>query len=841
MIWENLTENARKVVIQSQEEAHRLGNDYLGTEHLLLGLLRIEEGLAFRALSLSGINSNYVFQRIEGSIRDNRQFRFYEHSSNEITLSSRAKRVFEMASQEAKEMGSPVVGTEHLLLSIMREGEGIAFKILEELGLDSFKTRELLFKLILERKQSQTEKNTSNQGTEQESKSSYRTKTALLDQYSRDLTALAKAGKLDPVIARDKEIQRVIQILCRRTKNNPVLIGDPGVGKTVIVEGLAQKIASQLVPESLQNKRVISLDLSSLIAGTKYRGEFEERMKKVVDEVKKASGDVIVFIDELHTVVGAGSAEGSIDASNIMKPALSRGELHCIGATTIDEFRKHLEKDPALERRFQSILVSEPGVDDAIDMLKGLKDKYEAHHRVIITDESIEAAVKLSSRYITQRFLPDKAIDVVDEACSRVRLSASTPPAILKEYNNKLQEIQQQKDKTIEAKDFDRANELGEEEKKLQLQIMDTNRKWIEDNRQLTYKITEDDIAEVISQWTNIPVGKLLQEDKTKLLNMEKALSEKIVGQPQAIAAISKAIRRGKTGLKDPHKPMGSFLFLGPTGVGKTELARVLADYLFGSADMLVRFDMSEYMEKFSVSRLIGAPPGYIGYEEGGQLTGTIRKQPYSIILFDEIEKAHPDIYNVLLQILDCGRLTDSQGRTINFSNTIIILTSNIGGSWDKAKMLGFQKDAQAEETAEAAVTKENLLTELKKHFKPEFINRLDDQIVFNSLSEDNILKIVDLLIKKVEEELADKKMSFILSMAAKKELAKVGYDKKFGARPLWRTIQRTLSDPLSESILKDEFSEYDTIYIDFQDANFKFIKLQPEEKLIPQIVESGV
>jgi len=837
MIWENLTENARKVVIQSQEEAHRLGNDYLGTEHLLLGLLRVEEGMAFHALSLSGINSNYVFQRIEGSIRDNRQFRFYEHSSNEITLSTRAKRVFEMASQEAKEMGSPVVGTEHLLLSIMREGDGIAFKILEELGLDSFKTRELLFKLILERKQSQTEKNSSSQGSEQESKSSSRAKTALLDQYSRDLTAMAKLGKLDPVIARDKEIQRVIQILCRRTKNNPVLIGDPGVGKTVIVEGLAQKIASQQVPESLQNKRVISLDLSSLVAGTKYRGEFEERMKKVVDEVKKASGDVIVFIDELHTVVGAGSAEGSIDASNIMKPALSRGELHCIGATTIDEYRKHVEKDPALERRFQSILITEPGIDDAINMLKGLKDKYEAHHQVIITDESIESAVKLSSRYITQRFLPDKAIDVVDEACSRVRLAASTPPAILKEYDSKLHEIRQQKDKAIEAKDFDLANELREDEKKIQLQIMETNQKWVEDNKHLTYKITEDDIAEVISQWTNIPVGKLLQEDKTKLLNMEKALSEKIVGQPQAIAAISKAIRRGKTGLKDPNKPMGSFLFLGPTGVGKTELARVLADYLFGSADMLVRFDMSEYMEKFSVSRLIGAPPGYIGYEEGGQLTGTIRKQPYSIILFDEIEKAHPDIYNILLQILDCGRLTDSQGRTINFSNTIIILTSNIGGSWDKAKMLGFQKDAQGEETAEAATSKENLLTELKKHFKPEFINRLDDQIVFNSLSEDNILKIVDLLIKKVEEELADKKMSFILSMAAKKELAKVGYDKKFGARPLWRTIQRMLSDPLSEAILKDEFTEYDTIYIDFQDSNFKFIKLQPEEKLTPQIV----
>jgi len=837
MIWENLTENARKVVIQSQEEAHRLGNDYLGTEHLLLGLLRVEDCMAWQALALSGINSNYIFQRIENSIRDNRQFRFYEHSNNEITLSTRAKRVFEMASQEAKEMGSTVVGTEHLLLSIMREGDGIAFKILEEMGLDSFKTRELLFKLILERKQSQTEKNTQNTSSDQESKTTSRAKTALLDQYSRDLTALAKIGKLDPVIAREKEIQRVIQILCRRTKNNPVLIGDPGVGKTVIVEGLAQKIASQQVPDILQNKRVISLDLSSLVAGTKYRGEFEERMKKVVDEVKKASGDVIVFIDELHTVVGAGSAEGSIDASNIMKPPLSRGELHCIGATTIDEYRKHVEKDPALERRFQSILITEPCIEDAIEMLNGLKTRYEEHHKVIITEESIEAAVKLSSRYITQRYLPDKAIDVIDEACSRVRLAASTPPAILKEYNAKLEEVKQQKEKAMEEKDYAHVNDLQIEEKNLLTLIHETQLKWIEDNKNLTYKITEDDVAEVISQWTKIPVGKLLQEDKAKLLNMEKALTEKIIGQPQAISAVSKAIRRGKTGLKDPNKPMGSFLFLGPTGVGKTELARVLADYLFGSADMLVRFDMSEYMEKFSVSRLIGAPPGYVGYEEGGQLTGTIRKQPYSIILFDEIEKAHPDIYNILLQILDCGRLTDSQGRTINFSNTIIILTSNIGGSWDKAKMLGFQKDSLTEETLEVANSKENLLTELKKHFKPEFINRLDDQIVFNSLSEDNILKIVDLLIKKVEEELEDKKMSFILSLAAKKELARIGYDKKFGARPLWRTIQRTISDPLSEAILKDEFSEYDTIYIDFQDAAFQFMKLQPEEKLASQTV----
>jgi ATP-dependent Clp protease ATP-binding subunit ClpC len=827
MNWDNLTERAQRAVMFSQEEAQRLGNDYLGTEHLLLGLIREGQGIAYRALTLVGVNFTYIFQRIEGIVRDNRQFRYYENSTNEITLTPRAKRVLEIASQEAQELHHPYIGTEHVLLGLLREGDGIAAKVMEETGLDPFKVREIILNLITDRDHGELSQKA---GTPEAQKViPGKTKTPVLDQHSRDLTVLAKEGKLDPVIGRETEIQRLIQILTRRTKNNPVLIGDPGVGKTVIVEGLAQKIASRNVPETLVNKRLIALDLTSLIAGTKYRGEFEERMKKALEEIKKATGEVIIFIDELHTVVGAGAAEGSIDASNILKPALARGEIRCIGATTIDEYRKHIEKDPALERRFLSILVSEPTIEESITILEGLKDRYEKHHVVTIPPETIQAAVKLSARYITQRFLPDKAVDLLDEACSRVKLIASSPPHIIKEYEALCDRLIQNKEEAMNQQDFEKASGFRDEEKKIRNQISLILEKWTEESKNKEIIVQKDDVAEVVSQWTHIPVGKLLQEDKEKLLQMEKSLQEKIIGQDPAISVVSTSIRRAKTGLKDPVKPMGSFLFLGPTGVGKTELARVLADYLFGSPETLLRYDMSEYMEKYSVSRLIGAPPGYVGYEEGGQLTEAVRRNPFSVILFDEIEKAHPDLFNILLQILDGGRLTDSQGRTINFSNTIIILTSNICGSWETSKMLGFQSAAAVAEL-DAATRKENLLTELKKYFRPEFLNRLDDEIVFNTLTEDNILKIVDLLVKKVQEELEDRNMQVVLSQEAKKQLAILGYDKKFGVRPLWRVIQRRISDQLSDSILRDEFQDFDIIEVDFKNDNFVFEKVQTEK-----------
>lgn len=832
MNWDNLTERAQRAIMYSQEEAQRLGNDYLGTEHLLLGLLREGQGIAYRALSIAGVNFTYIFQRIEGIVRDNRQFRYYENTTNEITLTPRAKRVLEIASQEAQELHHPYIGTEHILLGLLREGDGIASKVMEETSLDPFKTREIILNLISDRDHGEMIQKSSSPDT---AKVISRTKTPILDQYSRDLTMLAKNAKLDPVIGREKEIQRLIQILTRRTKNNPVLIGDPGVGKTVIVEGLAQKIADGNIPESLSNKRVIALELTSLIAGTKYRGEFEERMKKVMDEIKKASGEIVLFIDELHTVVGAGAAEGSIDASNILKPALARGELRCIGATTIDEYRKHIEKDPALERRFQSILISEPTIEDSIKIMEGIKDKYEKHHKVTIPSETLQAAVKLSARYITQRFLPDKAIDLMDEACARIRLIESSPPPIIKEYEALCDRLINNKNEAMNQKDFEKAAGYRDEEKAIRNQMNQIMEKWADDLKNKEIVVLKDHIAEVVSQWTNIPVGKLLQEDKDKLLLMEKALEEKIIGQNQAISLVSTSIRRAKTGLKDPIKPMGSFLFLGPTGVGKTELARVLADYLFGSPEALIRFDMSEYMEKYSVSRLIGAPPGYVGYEEGGQLTEAVRRQPYSVLLFDEIEKAHPDLFNILLQILDGGRLTDSQGRTVNFSNTIIILTSNICGSWENSKMLGFQSTINIVEQ-DAITRKENLLNELKKYFRPEFLNRLDDEIVFNTLTEGNILNIVDLLVKKVQEELDDRNMQIVLTPPAKKELAKLGYDKKFGVRPLWRVIQKRIADQLSDAILRDEFQDFDTVQVDFVDENFTFSKLEVEKLEIAKV-----
>ena len=824
MNWDNLTERAQRAIMLSQEEAQRLGNDYLGTEHILLGLIREGQGVAYRALSLLGINFQYIYQRIESIVKENKQMRFYDFPSTEVTLTPRAKRVFEIASQEAQDLGHNYIGTEHILLGLIREGEGIAAKVLEESGVDLAKVREVVLTLIGEKDGFDQRKEV--KGGE---RNNPKVKTSTLDQFSRDLTQLAKQEKLDPVIGREKEIQRLIQILTRRTKNNPVLIGDPGVGKTVIVEGLAQKIVNNEIPDILKGKRVISLDLSGIVAGTKYRGEFEERMKKIMDEIKKASGEIILFIDELHTVIGAGAAEGSIDASNILKPALARGELRCIGATTIDEYRKHIERDPALERRFQAIYVSEPTVSETIDILKGLKDKYEAHHKVKISEEAISSAAKLSARYITQRFLPDKAIDLIDEACSSVRLKASIPPASLKELEEKAKQMSIEKESAIRGQEFEKAAHFRDEEKKMKTEYERLKAKWEEESTFNEPIVTDDDVADVVSQWTNIPVGKLLKEEKEKLLRMEESLAQKIIGQDEVINIVSNVIRRAKTGLKDSRKPVGAFLFLGPTGVGKTEFARVLAEYLFGTPDALIRFDMSEYMEKFSVSRLIGAPPGYVGYDEGGQLTESVRRQPYSVVLFDEIEKAHPDIYNILLQIFDNGKLTDSQGRVVNFSNTIIILTSNLWGGQKSSKALGFTTDKNSSEE-DKVLKKENLMNELKKYFKPEFLNRLDDEIVFNSLTQDDILKMVDLLFKKIQGELSDNNIKLTLSNEAKKQLAILGFDEKFGARPLWRVMEKNISNAISEKILQDEIKDEDSIYIDYEDGNFKFVKVKSND-----------
>jgi ATP-dependent Clp protease ATP-binding subunit ClpC len=821
MNWDNLTDSAQRAVMFAQEEAQRLGNDYIGTEHLLLGLLREGQGVASKALHTIGVNIPYIFQRVEGMVRENRQSRYYNPLPSEFTLTPRAKRVLEFASREASNLSHTYIGTEHILIGLLMEPEGIAAKVLEEIQIDVLKGKEVIFQILSKPENSEVFKKKI-KDSPQNAPGGTKSKTPTLDLYSRDLTLLGKQNKLDPVIGREKEINRLIQILLRRTKNNPVLIGDPGVGKTVIAEGLAFRIAQDKVPEQLKNKRIVALELSNLIAGTKYRGEFEDRMKKVMEEIKRFSGDIILFIDELHTVVGAGAAEGSIDASNILKPALARGELHCIGATTMDEFRKYIEKDPALERRFQSIFIHEPSIDETIQILEGLKETYESHHHVKITPEAISSASELSAKYITQRFLPDKAIDLIDEACSHVRLSHSNLPQEIVEMEQKARILEQQKETAISEQDFEGAASLRDQERTQRMEIQKETYQWQQSLNEKVFYVTEDDIASVVSQWTGIPVGRLLQEEKDKLLLMEKALQQNIIGQDHAISVLSHAIRRAKTGIKDSRKPLGSFMFLGPTGVGKTELAIILAEYLFGRRESLIRFDMSEYMEKFSVSRLIGAPPGYVGYEEGGQLTEAIRRQPFSVLLFDEIEKAHPDIYNILLQILDGGRLTDSQGRVVDFANTIIIMTSNVYGNWEKQTVSGFQQ-SKAQAVPGDAVQRDQLLNDLKKTFRPEFLNRLDELIVFNFLSEADIIKIVDLLIDKLHQDIKNREIHFLFSETAKKQLAEEGYQRKFGARPLWRTIQRRIADPISEALLRDEFSDKDTIMVDFLDGEFRF------------------
>ncbi|MDD5428500.1 MAG: ATP-dependent Clp protease ATP-binding subunit [Candidatus Omnitrophica bacterium] len=789
-MFNRFTERARKVILLAKEEAKRFNHDYIGTEHILLGLVREGEGVAAAVLASFGLSPDKIRLEVEKLVQPGPA----TVVSGDLPFTPKAKKVIELAMEEARSLGHNYIGTEHLLLGLIREGEGVASQVLVNLGLELEKVREEVMNLL----------GSEVPGYEMGQKISH-AKTPALDAFGRDLTKLAKDGKLDPVIGRKNEIERVIQILSRRTKNNPVLLGEAGVGKTAIVEGLAQKIISGDVPEILKDKRLIILDLALMVAGTKYRGQFEERIKAVMDEIKR-SEDVIVFIDELHTLVGAGGAEGAIDASNILKPALSRGEIQCIGATTLDEFRKHIEKDAALERRFQTIMVEPPSVSETIEILKGLRDRYEAHHRVKFTDEAVKAAAELSDRYISGRYLPDKAIDLIDEAGSRARLSVMTAPPDVKHIEDKTAVVKQEKEAAVKNQDFEKAAKFRDEERKLKEELNRIKKEWKEAKGKVEPKVTDDDIAVIVSKWTGIPILKLEEKEQDKFLKMEETLHKRVIGQDESISAIAHAVRRSRAGIKDPRRPIGSFVFLGPTGVGKTLVGRALAEFMFGDEDAIIQIDMSEYMEKFNVSRLVGAPPGYVGYEEGGQLTEKVRRKPYSVVLLDEIEKAHPDVFNILLQMLEEGRLTDSFGRKVDFKNTIIIMTSNIGAEMLKKQgSIGFK--SQAEEVTYQAM-KERLLDEVKKTFKPEFINRVDDIIVFRSLTKEDLEKIVELEVRDVESRLKEQGIKIDLTKEAKNFLIEKGFDKNFGARPLKRTIQRFLEDPLAEEIIRGAYKK---------------------------------
>lgn len=797
------TERAQKVLIIAQQEAAALGHNYVGTEHLLLGIVKEGKGIAAQVLKGMGVDSDKVIEKIEELTGRGDQGAVTQM----IYLTPRTKRVLELSVLEARRMNHNYVGTEHLLLGLIREGEGVAAKVLRDLNVDLGKAREEIMKTLSSGVPGQGE--AAQNGVQ----------TPTLDQYGRDLTQMVRDGKLDPVIGRTKEIERVIQILSRRTKNNPVLIGEPGVGKTAIAEGLAQKIVEGQVPEIIKGKRVVTLDLASMVAGAKYRGEFEERLKKVMSELTTA-GNVILFIDEMHTIIGAGAAEGAIDASNILKPALARGEIQAIGATTLDEYRKHVEKDPALERRFQPIMVGEPTVDETIQILEGLRDKYESHHRVKITDEAIRAAAVLSDRYIADRFLPDKAIDLIDEAASKVRIKTITAPPELQELEEKLEDIKKEKEEAISHQEFEKAAALRDEERKLKQQLGEIKGNWEKDTRQATAEVDEENIAAIVSDWTGIPVTKLAEEETQRLARLEDVLHQRVIGQDEAVKAVAKAVRRARVGLKDPKRPIGSFIFLGPTGVGKTELSRALAEALFGDEDATIRIDMSEYMEKHSVSRLVGSPPGYVGYEEGGQLTEKVRRKPYSVILLDEIEKAHPDVFNILLQILEDGRLTDSKGRTVDFKNTVVIMTSNVGAhTIRKQKRLGFTDAGEDAKKDEYQKMKEGIMEELKRTFRPEFLNRVDETIVFHQLEEDHILRIVDLMLAELTKRVEDLQINLEVTGEAKQLIAKEGFDPMYGARPLRRAIQNMIEDRLSEEMLNGKVKEGDTVMVDAKDG----------------------
>ncbi|WNQ11710.1 ATP-dependent protease ATP-binding subunit ClpC [Paenibacillus aurantius] len=806
MMFGRFTERAQKVLALAQEEAVRLGHNNIGTEHILLGLIREGEGIAAKALIALGLGLEKIQDEVESLIG-----RGQEQPTN-IAYTPRAKKVIELSMDEARKLGHTYVGTEHILLGLIREGEGVAARVLNNLGISLNKARQQVLQLL-----GSSETVSSNHG------SPANVNTPTLDGLARDLTAFAKEGNLDPVIGRSKEIERVIQVLSRRTKNNPVLIGEPGVGKTAIAEGLAQKIINNEIPETLRDKRVMTLDMGSVVAGTKYRGEFEDRLKKIMDEIRQA-GNIILFIDELHTLIGAGGAEGAIDASNILKPALARGELQCIGATTLDEYRKYIEKDAALERRFQPITVDQPTVEEAIQILHGLRDRYEAHHRVKITDDAIEAAVKLSDRYITDRFLPDKAIDLIDEAGSKVRLHSYTVPPTLKEMETKLENVRKEKDAAVQSQEFEKAAALRDTEQKMREELEQTKNEWKEKQGRTDSEVTPEDIAQVVASWTGIPVVKLAEEETERLLKMESILHERVIGQDEAVRAVSRAIRRARAGLKDVKRPMGSFIFLGPTGVGKTELARALAESLFGDENAVIRIDMSEYMEKHSTSRLVGAPPGYVGYEEGGQLTEKVRRKPYSVVLLDEIEKAHPEVFNILLQVLEDGRLTDSKGRTVDFRNTLIIMTSNVGAEMiKKNSSLGFTagNDAGRDYTN----MKDKVMGELKKSFRPEFLNRIDEIIVFHSLEEEHIARIVSLMASDLRKRLKEQEVDFELTDAAMSYLAKEGFDPAYGARPLRRAIQKHIEDRLSEELLKGNIAKGDSLTIDLKDGELEVVR----------------
>ncbi len=810
--FEKFSERARKVLSLSQEEALRFNHNYIGTEHILLGLVRETEGVAARVLSNLGIELSKVRSAVEFIIGRGEK----PVSGENIGLTPRAKRVIELAVDEARRMSHHYIGTEHLLIGLMREGEGVAAGVLESLGVTLDKVRAETQRLL---SQSLTPGQQS-QGSGRGSSTASTTRTPILDQLGVDLTALSRSNKLDPVWGRQKELARAIQILSRRTKNNPVLIGEPGVGKTAIVEALAQKIVSGDVPETLAGKRLVTLDMGALVAGTKYRGEFEERLKKVLEEIK-AAGNCVLFIDEMHTLVGAGAAEGAVDAANILKPALARGEIRVIGATTLDDYRKYVERDPALERRFQPILVEEPTEEETAEILRHVKGRYEEHHKLIISDEAVVAAAKLAARFIPDRFLPDKAIDLIDEASSRVRILHSTMPLSVKEAMKVLESVRGEKEEALSDQQYEFAAELRERELTLAGKVENLEGEWQETQENGQPTVTADDVAEVVGMWTGIPVTRLKTQETERLLHMEEHLHNRIIGQEEAIIAVSKAVRRARSGLKDPRRPVGVFTFLGPTGVGKTELARALAEFMFGSDDALIRLDMSEFMERHTVARLVGAPPGYIGYDDGGQLTEAIRRKPHSVILLDEIEKAHPDVYNILLQIFDDGHLTDAKGRKVDFRNAVIIMTSNLGSDLiSRDTRLGFAAKLNDGKTFEQNYDRmqEKVMEEVKKFFRPEFLNRIDASVVFHALEQEHILKIVDMMLDQVQKEVKDQEMTMVVTEAAKQKLAEDGYDPHLGARPLRRLIQSKIEDKLSEEILSGKYVIGDRIILDVDD-----------------------
>jgi ATP-dependent Clp protease ATP-binding subunit ClpC len=809
----------------AQEEAKRLNHDYVGTEHLLLGLIALGEGVAAQVLANLGVDLRRVRSEIEKIVGTGDNVMLL----GEIPFTPRAKKVLELAVEEAQNMGHNYVGTEHLLLGLIREEEGVAARVLENLGVRLDVVREEVISLLGEGQPHQQQQQ---QGQSSGSSSGKpKSKTPTLDEFGRDLTVLAKEKKCDPVIGRQAEIERLVQILARRTKNNPVLIGDPGVGKTAIVEGLAQRIASSDIPEILQGKRVMTLDLAAVVAGTKYRGEFEQRLKNIMEEIRRAKNQIILFIDELHTVIGAGAAEGAIDASNMLKPALARGELQCIGATTLDEYRRYIEHDAALERRFQPIQVDPPSVEDTIKILSGLREKYETHHKVKYSDEAVKAAAELAERFITDRFLPDKAIDLIDEAGSWACLQVFTLPKSIKDKEGELESLTKDKDNSIASQEYEKAARLRDQEKELKKNIEESKKKWRTSREETIPTISAEDIATVVSMWTGVPVNKLTEKESEKLIHMEESLSSRVIGQVEAIRSISQAIRRSRTGLKDPKKPVGSFIFLGPTGVGKTELARALAEFLFGNEEALIRIDMSEYMEKFSVSRLIGAPPGYVGYEEGGQLTEAVRRKPYSVVLLDEIEKAHPDTFNILLQIMDDGHVTDNLGHKVSFKNTVVIMTSNVGARLiTKGKSMGFASQEDTDKDYKSM--RDVVMEEVKRHFNPEFINRIDDIIVFHPLGKDEAKKILDLILDRVTKKLSVQDIVPVLTDEAKNFLVDEGFDPNYGARPLVRTIQRHLEDPMAEEILAKRISIGGKVYVDFDlEAKKLIFSLTPHKK----------